>query len=155
MEDLAWHAGSGLQEPTLLSRFLLLHFLAHKLVQFVVDYHPDWIPNLLLPPSDGTNRQLCCEHFPAAAAKHASHGHSSSTGQRCEHLSQGMAWRPDRSRHAVQALAAHATQGSFLHVHVCLGICLYVHVCVGIARYVQVCAGICMYEHVCACISKY
>ncbi len=42
IEDLAWHAGSGLSEPALLSQLPLLHFLAHKLVPFVVDYpsHP-------------------------------------------------------------------------------------------------------------------
>ena len=66
MEDLAWHAGSGLPEPTLLSRLPVLHFLAHKLVHFVVDYHPDWVASLGLPPSDGTHRQLRREHFQPA-----------------------------------------------------------------------------------------
>jgi hypothetical protein len=37
MGDLAWHAGSGLPEPTLISRLPLLLFLAQKLVH----YHPD------------------------------------------------------------------------------------------------------------------
>ena len=63
MEDLAWHAGSGLPEPSLLSRLPILHFLAHKLVHFVVDYHPDWVTSLHLPPSDGTHRQLRRDHF--------------------------------------------------------------------------------------------
>jgi len=66
MEDLAWHAGSGLPEPTLLSRLPVLHFLAHKLVHFVVDYHPDWVASLGLPPSDGTHCQLRREHFQPA-----------------------------------------------------------------------------------------
>ena len=66
MEDLAWHAGTGLPEPTLLSRLPLLHFLALKLVHFVVDYHPEWVASLCLPPSDGTHRQLRREHFQTA-----------------------------------------------------------------------------------------
>ena len=66
MEDIAWHAGSGLPEPTLLTLLPLLHFLAHKLVHFVVDYHPDWVASLSLPPSDGTHRQLRREHFQPA-----------------------------------------------------------------------------------------
>jgi hypothetical protein len=65
-EDLAWHAGSGLPEPTLLARLPLLHFLALKLVHFFVDYHPDWVASLGLPPSDGTHRQLRREHFQPA-----------------------------------------------------------------------------------------
>jgi hypothetical protein len=66
VEDLAWHAGSGLPEPTLFSRLPLLHFLSHKIVHFVVDYRPDWITSLQLPPSDGTHRQLRSEHFQPA-----------------------------------------------------------------------------------------
>jgi hypothetical protein len=53
-------------EPPLLSRLPILHFLALKLVHFVVDYHPEWVASLRLPPSDGTHRQLRREHFQTA-----------------------------------------------------------------------------------------
>ena len=66
MEDLAWTAASGLSEPVMLSLLPRLSYLPQKLVHFLVDYHPDWIAQLQLPPSDGKHRQLRTEHFQQA-----------------------------------------------------------------------------------------
>ena len=66
MEDIAWHDGSGLPEPKLVSLLPMIQFLAHKIVHFVVDYHPNWVSSLSLPPSDGSHRQLRQKHFQQA-----------------------------------------------------------------------------------------
>ena len=63
MQDLAWSATSGLPKPTLVSKHPVLSFLSNKLVHFLVDYHPDWIAQLRMPPSDGRHRQLETRHF--------------------------------------------------------------------------------------------
>lgn len=63
MQDLAWSAASGLPKPTLVSKHPVLSFLSNKLVHFLVDYHPDWIAQLRMPPSDGRHRQLETRHF--------------------------------------------------------------------------------------------
>jgi hypothetical protein len=41
----------------------MLKYLPNKLVHFVLDYHPDWIARLRLPPSDGSHGQLCSDQF--------------------------------------------------------------------------------------------
>jgi hypothetical protein len=63
MQDLAWTAASGRTKPTLLANYPLLSYLSNKIVHFLVDYHPDWIAQLGLPPTDGLHRQLETHHF--------------------------------------------------------------------------------------------
>ena len=63
MVDLAWTAASGLPEPYLISLSPMLQYLPNKLVHFVLDYYPDWVASLRLPPSDGSHRQLRTEEF--------------------------------------------------------------------------------------------
>ena len=59
--DLAWTAASPLPEPHLLTMMPMLQYLPNKLVHFVLDYHPDWIARLQLPPSDGTHAAISAQ----------------------------------------------------------------------------------------------
>ena len=63
MQDLGWSATSGLPKPALLRDYPVLSYLSNKLVHFLVDYHPDWIARLRLPPTDGLHRQLETHHL--------------------------------------------------------------------------------------------
>jgi hypothetical protein len=58
MQDLAWTADSRLPEPPMLTMHPILHYLPNKLVHFILDYFPNWVASLQLPPSDGRHRQL-------------------------------------------------------------------------------------------------
>ncbi len=132
MENLAWTAGSRLPEP-LLSRLPLLHFLAPKLVHFVVDYHPDWIASLRLPelpPSDGTHSQLRREDFHRALQR-LRNMPDSDTDTPLQLFSavqiHQKEWSGGPRRAVPSDLAMH---GSIWHVHV--------HVCSCIRTYVFV-----------------
>ena len=137
MEDLAWHAGTGLPEPTLLSRLPLLHFLALKLVHFFVDYHPDWIASLRLPPSDGTHKQLGREHFQPALRRLENMPETDTPLQLFSAVNiSHKEWRGVQTVHATPFKKPTPRQVSDC-------ICRYTHVYTCIRRYLL---GICMYS---------
>lgn len=176
MEDIAWHDGSGLPEPKLVSLLPMIQFLAHKIVHFVVDYHPNWVSSLSLPPSDGSHRQLRQKHFQPALQRLQNMPETGTALQLFSAVNiYHKEWRGGQTVHAVPfkqpkprkvvhcqcmyvqislcivQVSVHISMYSFVYVH----ICMYPHVYAHIRMYYSVYVHIRMYTYVFACICMY
>ena len=153
MEDIAWHDGSGLPEPKLVSLLPMIQFLAHKIVHFVVDYHPNWVSSLSLPPSDGSHRQLRQKHFQPALQRLQNMPETGTALQLFSAVNiYHKEWRGGQTVHAVPFKQPKPPQGCSLPVHVCANITMY-SACIRTYPYVLLC--ICTYLHVSVCICRH
>jgi hypothetical protein len=162
MVDLAWTAATGLPEPHLLSLMPVLHYLSNKLVHFVLDYHPDWIADLRLPPSDGSHRHLRTEGFhavlnrldtipdvdaPLQLFSAVDIGHKDWRGVQTVHA---IPFPTTKTRMVYGTTDVYACICEYMHVYV--SICLYMHVYACIYIYIYVLTRISMYMYVYVCI---
>ena len=155
MVDLAWTAATGLPEPHLLSLMPVLHYLSNKLVHFVLDYHPDWIADLRLPPSDGSHRHLRTEGFhavlnrldtipdvdaPLQLFSAVDIGHKDWRGVQTVHA---IPFPTTKTRIVYGTTDVYACICEYMYLYAC--ICMYIHVYICIDTYINVCVCICMY----------
>ena len=63
MQDINWTPASRGSKPRFLDQQPCLAFLSNKVVHYLVDYHPEWLDTLKLPPTDGKHKQLETPHF--------------------------------------------------------------------------------------------
>jgi hypothetical protein len=158
MVDLAWTAASGLPEPHLLSLMPMLQYLPNKLVHFVLDYHPDWIAGLHLPPSDGSHGHLRTEGFhavlnrldtipdvdaPLQLFSAVDIGHEDWMGIQTVHA---VPFTTTKTRMVYGTTFVYAYICRYMYVYVC--ICMYTNVVLCIYTYINVYVCICMYMYV-------
>ena len=63
MQDINWSESSNGSKPAILDQVPCLGFLSCKVVHYLVDYHPEWLDELDLPPTNGKHSQLDKDHF--------------------------------------------------------------------------------------------
>ena len=63
MQDINWSESSNGTKPAILDQVPCLGFLSCKVVHYLVDYHPEWLDELDLPPTNGKHSQLEKHHF--------------------------------------------------------------------------------------------
>ena len=118
MQDLAWTAGSDLPQPTLLAKHPILANLPNKLVHFILDYHPDWVAQLQLPPSDGRHRQLAAAQFHSVLDRLANMPEVASALQLFSYVEIGH--RDWRGTQLVHAMPFKKASPAMVRLHVCV-----------------------------------